>query len=92
MSVRHSLEYLLESFSSLVDQTAVNPSSIGGCELSAWQLIFLQSKVNGAQYRGDEICPYRWDWPGETYFQKRVRYLRRVRMRPLNETSMSKAA
>ncbi len=92
MSVRHSLEYLLESFSGLLDQTAVNRSSIDGCELSAWQIIFLQSKVNGAKYRGEEIAACRWDWPVETYLQRRMRALRQVRIRPPRETPMAKAA
>ncbi len=91
MSARHSLAYLLESFFRLVDQSAVNRSSIAGFEPSSWQLIFLQSKVNGAQYRGDEIRPYCWDWPQETYFQKRVRDVRRVQMKAVKEMGMSKS-
>ena len=38
---------------------------------SYWQLIFLQSKVNGAQYRGEELPGRNWDWPKDTYFQRR---------------------
>jgi hypothetical protein len=34
---------------------------------SFWQLVFSQSKVNGAPYNG-ELLPGRiWDWPKDTY-------------------------
>lgn len=46
-------------------------------EFSPWQLIFLQSKVNGAQYHGDELFPYKWDWPHDTYLQRQLRRLRK---------------
>ena len=39
---------------------------------SFWQLVFSQSKVNGAPYHG-ELLPGRiWDWPKETYLQRRL--------------------
>ena len=39
---------------------------------SYWQLVFLQSRVNGATYNG-EILPRRsWDWPKTTYLQRRL--------------------
>jgi hypothetical protein len=37
-----------------------------------WQLIFLQSKVNGASYNGEALARYNWDWPKETYLQRRL--------------------
>jgi hypothetical protein len=40
---------------------------------SFWQLVFLQSKVNGAAYRGDQLPRQNWDWPKDTYFQQRLR-------------------
>jgi hypothetical protein len=47
-----------------------------------WQLIFLQSKVNGASYKGETLTGRKWDWPKDTYFQRR---LRRIKFsRPLN--------
>ena len=46
-------------------------------DLSLWQLIFLQSKVNGAQYQGEEFFPRKWDWPSDTYLQRGLRRLRK---------------
>jgi hypothetical protein len=46
-----------------------------GCTLekpSYWQLIFLQSKVNGAQYNGEALPGRNWHWPENTYFQRRL--------------------
>ena len=42
-----------------------------------WQLIFLQSKVNCGVYDGDRLPAQNWDWPRETWFQNRLRYLRK---------------
>jgi len=41
-------------------------------KLSSWQLIFLQSKVNGAPYKGEALPNQSWDWPKDTYFQRRL--------------------
>ena len=46
--------------------------------MSSWQLIFLQSKVNNARYDGDGFLPQNWDWPKETWFQMRLRDLRKT--------------
>lgn len=40
-------------------------------EMSCWQLIFSQSKVNGASYSDDELPFYHWNWPTDTYLQRR---------------------
>ena len=40
---------------------------------SYWQLIFMQSKVNGASYNGEELSGRHWDWPKDTYLQRRLR-------------------
>ena len=40
--------------------------------LSPWQVIFLVSKANGANYKGDELPARKWDWPRETYLQRRL--------------------
>ena len=45
-------------------------------KLSFWQLIFLQSKVNGTPYCGEELPRHNWDWPQETYLQHRLYYLK----------------
>jgi hypothetical protein len=38
-----------------------------------WQLVFSQSKVNGALYGGEELPGYKWEWPKDTYLQRRLR-------------------
>ena len=46
------------------------------CDLvkpSFWQLVFLQSKVNGAAYRGEQLPRRNWNWPQDTYLQQRLR-------------------
>jgi hypothetical protein len=40
---------------------------------SYWQLVFLQSKVNGAAYNGEGLPRRNWDWPKNTYLQRRLR-------------------
>ncbi len=40
---------------------------------SFWQLVFSQSKVNGALYLGEQLPGRNWDWPKNTYFQRRLR-------------------
>lgn len=37
-----------------------------------WQLVFSQSRVNGGEYRGDDLPVKHWDWPKDTYLQKRL--------------------
>jgi hypothetical protein len=44
--------------------------------LSYWQLVFLQSKVNGCPYRGDDLPQQIWDWPKKTWLQERLNQLR----------------
>jgi hypothetical protein len=41
-------------------------------KLSYWQLIFLQSKVNGCAYNIDELSQVNWQWPKNTWFQERL--------------------
>ena len=43
---------------------------------SFWQLVFSQSKVNGAIYMGEQLPGCNWDWPKDTYFQRRLRQVR----------------
>ena len=40
---------------------------------SFWQLVFMQSKVNGATYDGEQLPQQKWNWPKNTYFQHRLR-------------------
>lgn len=41
-----------------------------------WQLVFSQSKVNGALYMGEQLPGRNWDWPKNTYLQRRLRQVR----------------
>lgn len=38
-----------------------------------WQLVFLLSKANGADYHGDRLPVYRWIFPQRTWLQNRLR-------------------
>lgn len=40
--------------------------------MSNWQKIFIQSRVNGGPYRGDQLPQHKWEWPRGTWFQNRV--------------------
>ena len=40
-------------------------------QMTFWQLIFSQSKANGAQYEGETLPICRWSWPTDTYLQRR---------------------
>jgi hypothetical protein len=40
---------------------------------SLWQRVFLQSKVNGAVYCGDQLPGMPWSWPTGTYLQRRLK-------------------
>ena len=43
---------------------------------SFWQLVFSQSKVNGALYMGKQLPGRNWNWPKNTYLQRRLRQVR----------------
>ena len=45
-------------------------------KLSFWQLVFSQSKVNGALYLGEQLPGRSWNWPKNTYFQRRLQRAR----------------
>ena len=44
--------------------------------MNLWVSVFSQSRVNNAPYDGDRLPNQIWQWPGDTWFQTRVRYLR----------------
>jgi|SRR5215470_10051224 len=46
---------------------------------TSWQRIFMQSKVNGAAYQGEQLSGFNWNWPKNTYLQRRLEYLRKYR-------------
>lgn len=41
-----------------------------------WLQVFSNSRVNGALYLGDHLPSNGWDWPTETYLQRRRRLIR----------------
>ena len=43
---------------------------------SRWQMVFSQSKVNGAYYDGEKLPPLPWDWPKDTFLQRRRQLLK----------------
>ena len=45
-------------------------------EQSFWQLVFGQSKVNGARYDGENLTTSPWRWPTNTYLQRRRQLLK----------------
>ena len=40
---------------------------------SFWQVVFSQSKVNGAPYFGDNLPRQQFNWPKDTYLQRRLK-------------------
>jgi hypothetical protein len=46
---------------------------------SRWQMVFSQSKVNGAHYDGEELQIFPWHWPTDTFLQRRRRLLKNLR-------------
>jgi hypothetical protein len=54
-------------------ETEMKPTDSDQDRPSYWQLVFLQSKVNGAAYTGEELPGRNWDWPKDTYLQRRLR-------------------
>ena len=41
-------------------------------KVSYWQLVFLQSKVNGCSYRDEALPHAKWHWPKDTWFQEKL--------------------
>ena len=46
---------------------------------SFWQLVFLQSKVNGTLCAEAWLSSRSWKWPENTYLQRRLNHLTRYR-------------
>ncbi len=57
--------------------------------MNSWQLIFLQSKANHGAYKGERLPTHNWDWPQETWFQNRLRYLRKTQWQVLERMDRS---
>ena len=41
-----------------------------------WQLVFSHSRVNGAPYNGEHLEVSSWNWPEDTFLQRRLRQMR----------------
>ncbi|MDH3443913.1 MAG: hypothetical protein OEN50_08330 [Deltaproteobacteria bacterium] len=54
---------------------SINQSNEGEFK-NFWQLVFNQSRVNGAKYFGDCLPSYSWEWPKNTFLQTRLSKLR----------------
>jgi hypothetical protein len=52
----------------IIDKELQNPSF--------WQQVFSQSIINGAPYKGDQLPGRNWNWPKDTYLQRRLREVR----------------
>jgi hypothetical protein len=52
--------------------TTMNQPNSEVAKQSFWQLVFSQSKVNGAPYFGENLPGRTWDWPKDTYLQRRL--------------------
>jgi hypothetical protein len=46
---------------------------------SRWQKVFSLSKVNGAYYDGEKLPTLPWDWPKDTFLQRRREFLKNSR-------------
>ena len=67
-------------------------SAHNGRQMSFWQLIFLQSEVNGGPSYGEELPEHEMNWPRATYLQRRLRYLRGVQIELSQEAQISQRA
>lgn len=45
--------------------------------MNTWAAVFSQSPANNATYLGENLPAQIWQWPSGTWFQNRVRYLRK---------------
>jgi hypothetical protein len=54
----------------------MNQPNLENSKPSYWQLIFSQSKANGAPYNGEMLPGRNWDWPRDTYLQRRLQRVR----------------
>jgi hypothetical protein len=54
-----------------------------------WEMVFNQSRVNGAEYFGDRLPCNSWDWPKNTFLQRRLNELKKRRWEEFTETAHS---
>lgn len=53
--------------------------------MNSWQIMFLQSRANNSIW--DSLATQNWAWPQETWFQKRLRYLRKKQQQTHQQTT-----
>ena len=44
--------------------------------VDGWRLIFTQACINGADYDGDKLPTQEWEWPKDTWLQRRLAAIR----------------
>jgi hypothetical protein len=67
----------------------MKPDSLVGS--SRWQMVFSQSKVNGASYDGEKLPTLPWHWPKDTFLQRRRQLLKSSRRNDVNTARDSEA-
>ncbi|HWP22713.1 MAG TPA: hypothetical protein VNM15_00830 [Candidatus Binatia bacterium] len=70
------LNYLRRLTKGKEGQTEMDRTGSNDGKPSYWQLIFSQSKANGAPYYGESLPGRNWDWPKDTYLQRRLQRVR----------------
>lgn len=60
-------------------------------QMTSWQLIFSQSKANGALYEGETLPTSAWNWPTDTYLQRRRSLRQRQAVRSSTDYLYSEA-
>ena len=45
--------------------------------MAGWELIFDLSRVSGSSYAGESLPAWNWHWPHDTWFQQRLRFIRK---------------
>jgi len=80
MGMNVTIENLLGLKNSIEGVTEMEQTNSELGKPSFWQLVFLQSKVNGARYSGEELPGRTWEWPKDTYLQRRLQRARWYQM------------
>jgi len=61
----------------------MKPQRISREQMTFWQLVFSQSKANGAPYNGETLPVHPWNWPADTYLERKLSSRPIVRERSL---------
>ncbi|HSE89226.1 MAG TPA: hypothetical protein VLJ79_23640 [Candidatus Binatia bacterium] len=68
------------NFKQIVSESALLQKPMecsAGMVMGSWLQIFEQSRVNNGAYDGDRLPAQNWYWPQGTWFQTRLRNLRK---------------